>query len=149
MTGASRSATRRSTKRCTAQRVARQQAYPDREAGPDQWFHSLRHTYASLCLAAGIRPIDIAELMGHRDVKTTLTVYAHLINADDHTGQHGRARGAGGPSAEPLLRQRNFATRLRRVYQGKALLMASKTFSNLVSVSSDSEARLLSRLRRK
>ncbi|SII34591.1 integrase [Mycobacteroides abscessus] len=35
---------------------------------------------------AGIRPIDIAELMGHRDVKTTLTVYAHLINADDHTG---------------------------------------------------------------
>jgi hypothetical protein len=34
----------------------------------------------------GIRPIDIAELMGHRDVKTTLTVYAHLINTDDYTG---------------------------------------------------------------
>ena len=31
-----------------------------------------------------IRPIGIAELMGHRDVKTTLTVYAHLINTDDH-----------------------------------------------------------------
>jgi integrase len=53
---------------------------------PDQSFHCLRHSYASLCLAAGIRPIDIAELMGHRDVKTTLTVYAHLINTDDHTG---------------------------------------------------------------
>lgn len=53
---------------------------------PEQSFHSLRHTYASLCLAAGIRPIDIAELMGHRDVKTTLTVYAHLINTDDHAG---------------------------------------------------------------
>jgi hypothetical protein len=38
------------------------------------------------CLAAGIRPIDIAELVGHRDVKTTLTVNAHLINTDDHTG---------------------------------------------------------------
>ncbi len=24
--------------------------------------------------------------MGHRDVKTTLTVYAHLINTDDHSG---------------------------------------------------------------
>lgn len=24
--------------------------------------------------------------MGHRDVKTTLNVYAHLINTDDHTG---------------------------------------------------------------
>jgi hypothetical protein len=53
---------------------------------PDQSFHSLRHTYASLCIAAGIRPIEIAALMGYRDVKTTLTVYAHLINTDDHTG---------------------------------------------------------------
>ncbi len=24
--------------------------------------------------------------MGHRDVKTTLTVYAHLINTDEHSG---------------------------------------------------------------
>jgi integrase len=47
---------------------------------------ALRHTYASLCVAAGLKPIDIAELMGHRDVKTTLTVYAHLINTDDHAG---------------------------------------------------------------
>lgn len=53
---------------------------------PAQSFHSLRHTYASMCIAAGIRPIDIAALMGHRDVKTTLTVYAHLINTDDHAG---------------------------------------------------------------
>lgn len=34
----------------------------------------------------GHQTIDIAELMGHRDVKTTLTVYAHLINTDDHAG---------------------------------------------------------------
>jgi integrase len=59
---------------------------PTAKVDPEQSFHSLRHTYASLCLAAGIRPIDVAELMGHRDVKTTLTVYAHLINTDDHTG---------------------------------------------------------------
>jgi integrase len=59
---------------------------PTAKMSPDQSFHSLRHTYASLCLAAGIRPIDNAALMGHRDVKTTLTVYAHLINTDDHTG---------------------------------------------------------------
>jgi integrase len=59
---------------------------PTAKLSPDQSFHSLRQSYASLCLAAGIRPIDIAELMGHRDVKTTLTVYAHLINTDDHTG---------------------------------------------------------------
>lgn len=59
---------------------------PTAAISPELKFHSCRHTYASLCLAAGIRPIDIAELMGHRDVKTTLTVYAHLINTDDHTG---------------------------------------------------------------
>lgn len=59
---------------------------PTAKLHPNQSFHSLRHTYASLCLAAGIRPIDIAALMGHRDVKTTLTVYAHVINTDDHTG---------------------------------------------------------------
>jgi integrase len=52
---------------------------------PALTFHAFRHSYASRCVAAGIRPIDIAELMGHRDVKTTLTVYAHLINTDDHT----------------------------------------------------------------
>jgi hypothetical protein len=57
---------------------------PTAKLHPDLSFHSLRHTYASLCVAAGIKPIDIAELMGHRDVKTTLTVYAHLINTDDH-----------------------------------------------------------------
>jgi integrase len=59
---------------------------PTAKLSPAQSFHALRHTYASLCVASGIRPIDIAGLIGHRDVKTTLTVYAHLINTDDHTG---------------------------------------------------------------
>jgi integrase len=58
-------------------------------------------TYASLCLAAGIRPIDIAELMGHRDVKTTLTVYAHLINTDDHTGNMAALGALSAPAATP------------------------------------------------
>ncbi|WP_338101414.1 tyrosine-type recombinase/integrase [Mycolicibacter arupensis] len=59
---------------------------PTAGLSPAQSFHSLRHTYASMCIAAGILPVAIAELMGHRDVKTTLTVYAHLINTDDHAG---------------------------------------------------------------
>jgi integrase len=49
-------------------------------------FHSLRHTYASLCFAAGIPPLEISRFMGHAKVTTTLTVYAHLINTDDHAG---------------------------------------------------------------
>ncbi|MDT5119066.1 MAG: hypothetical protein QOE30_4805 [Mycobacterium sp.] len=51
--------------------------------------------------AAGIRPIDIAELMGHRDVKTTLTVYAHLINTDDHTGNMAALGALATPTATP------------------------------------------------
>jgi hypothetical protein len=43
----------------------------------------LRHTYASLCAAAGLKPLEIAWFMGHANVTTTLTVYTHLF-ADDH-----------------------------------------------------------------
>ncbi|GAA11013.1 tyrosine-type recombinase/integrase [Gordonia alkanivorans] len=50
----------------------------------DLKFHALRHTYASLCVAAGIAPLEIARFMGHAKVTTTLTVYAHLFE-DDHT----------------------------------------------------------------
>ncbi|MCG7632632.1 tyrosine-type recombinase/integrase [Gordonia McavH-238-E] len=46
-------------------------------------FHALRHTYASLCVAAGIPLLEIARFMGHAKVTTTLSVYAHLFE-DDH-----------------------------------------------------------------
>ena len=45
-------------------------------------FHGLRHTYASLCVAAGIAPLDISRFMGHSRVTTTLAVYAHLFDSD-------------------------------------------------------------------
>jgi integrase len=47
-------------------------------------FHALRHTYASLCVAAGIPPLQLSRFMGHAKVTTTLGVYAHLF-ADDHS----------------------------------------------------------------
>lgn len=46
----------------------------------------LRYTYASLWVAAGIRAVGDQPVHGPREVTTTLTVYAHLINTDDHTG---------------------------------------------------------------
>ncbi len=45
-------------------------------------FHSLHHTYASLCVAAGIPPLEISRFMGHKKVTTTLGVYAHLFPDD-------------------------------------------------------------------
>lgn len=55
---------------------------PDAGLPPGLKFHALRHTYASLCVAAGIPPLAIARFMGHSKVTTTLSVYAHLFEND-------------------------------------------------------------------
>jgi integrase len=47
-------------------------------------FHALRHTYASLCVHAGIPPLAISRFMGHSKVTTTLSIYTHLFQ-DDHS----------------------------------------------------------------
>ncbi|WP_172840453.1 site-specific integrase [Virgibacillus phasianinus] len=39
--------------------------------------HSMRHTHASLCIEAGIPLRDIAERLGHRDIKMLEKIYAH------------------------------------------------------------------------
>ena len=68
---------------------------------PGLKFHALRHTYASLCVAAGIPPLALSRFMGHTSVTITLGVYAHLF-ADDHAdamaalGAYGRAEGQDG-----------------------------------------------------
>ncbi len=56
---------------------------PSAALSPELKFHPLRHTYASLCVAAGIPPLEISRFMGHSKVTTTLGVYAHLFE-DDH-----------------------------------------------------------------
>jgi integrase len=48
-------------------------------------FHALRHTYASMCVAAGIPPLQLSRFMGHAKVTTTLGVYTHLFPDDDAT----------------------------------------------------------------
>jgi integrase len=47
-------------------------------------FHALRHTHASLMIAAGRPMFEVARFMGHAKPSTTETVYAHLL-ADDHS----------------------------------------------------------------
>ena len=47
-------------------------------------FHALRHTYASLCVAAGLPALQISRFMGDTSVTITLSVYAHLF-PDDHS----------------------------------------------------------------
>jgi integrase len=57
---------------------------PNAALPPQLKFHALRHTYASLCIAAGRPPLEIARFMGHARPSTTEAVYAHLFNTDDH-----------------------------------------------------------------
>lgn len=52
---------------------------------PDLRFHALRHTYASLCAAAGLPVREVAKFMGHANTTTTEHIYTHLFDTDDHT----------------------------------------------------------------
>lgn len=56
--------------------------YPVRDAAgiPDTFvFHDLRHTQASLMLAAGVDLKVIQKRLGHKDFATTADTYSHLL----------------------------------------------------------------------
>ena len=42
-------------------------------------FHDLRHTCASLLLAAGTHPKVVQERLGHATVSITLDTYSHVV----------------------------------------------------------------------
>lgn len=44
---------------------------------PKTNFHALRHTFATRCVEAGFDIKSLSEILGHRDVKTTLNRYVH------------------------------------------------------------------------
>lgn len=40
-------------------------------------FHLLRHTFATNLLNSGAKPKDVQEILGHEDMRTTMSIYAH------------------------------------------------------------------------
>jgi integrase len=50
-----------------------------RAAVPRIRLHDLRHTWASLALAAGVNPKVVSERLGHATVSFTLDTYSHVI----------------------------------------------------------------------
>ncbi len=46
---------------------------------PEIRFHDLRHTHATLLIAAGVHPKAIQVRMGHASITTTLNTYGHLM----------------------------------------------------------------------
>ena len=78
--------------------------------------HAPRHTYASLCVAAGIPMCEVSRFMGYAKPSTTETVYAHLLREDQR--RDGGARRYGRPRrpdrerdpAAALVRLRYYAS---------------------------------------
>lgn len=48
---------------------------------PDIHLHSLRHTYATLCIANGEALTAVAAQLGHANIATTAKIYAHAIKS--------------------------------------------------------------------
>ena len=46
-------------------------------------FHSLRHTSASMMIAAGVDILTVSRRLGHSKAATTLDVYSHLLPGSD------------------------------------------------------------------
>ena len=42
-------------------------------------FHDLRHTFASLMLAAGVEPKKVQAALGHSSIMVTMDTYGHLM----------------------------------------------------------------------
>ena len=41
-------------------------------------FHDLRHTHATIALAAGVHPKVVQERLGHAYISMTLNLYSHV-----------------------------------------------------------------------
>lgn len=54
------------------------QALLEEHGLPKMRFHSLRHTFATMCRGAGMSIEDIQDLLGHADISTTKTMYTHI-----------------------------------------------------------------------
>ena len=46
---------------------------------PAMRFHDLRHTSATLLLAAGVHPKVVQERLGHSQIGITLDTYSHIV----------------------------------------------------------------------
>jgi integrase len=63
-------------------RVSHRFAETSRRVGlPPIRLHDLRHTHATMALAAGVHPKTVSERLGHSSVSLTLDLYSHAIPA--------------------------------------------------------------------
>ena len=46
---------------------------------PDMRFHDLRHSAATILLAAGVHPKVVQERMGHSSIVLTINIYSYVL----------------------------------------------------------------------
>jgi integrase len=56
-------------------------------AAPDDGFHALRHTFASVQLDARESVVSVSKWLGHADPSITLKIYAHMMPEADGRGR--------------------------------------------------------------
>lgn len=49
--------------------------------------HSLRHAFASVCLAQGVPITDVSHWLGHQSIQTTFGIYGHLVSDSFERGR--------------------------------------------------------------
>jgi integrase len=81
--------------------------YRPQEYANLRW-HDLRHTCASLLIEQGESPLAVKEHLGHRDIRTTLNIYAHMFPSRQQAmadGMDAAFRAAEAASVEPLRKR--------------------------------------------
>ncbi len=73
------------------------------ELPPHLTFHSTRHTYWSLLVAAGVSPVYVQQQAGHSDVGFTVKVYGSWFPVEQPGAVDAMA--AGLPLAQPVTKQ--------------------------------------------
>jgi len=63
--------------------------------------HSLRHTYGSLLLSAGVNPKVVQTLMRHKTFAMTMDLYGHAYNQDIKMGVQSNPLNSGTDLSQP------------------------------------------------
>lgn len=60
----------------------------------DFYPHTMRHTFTTMCIEKGMKPVTLAKILGHSSIRTTLDIYTHV--SDEQKIEEMKLMGNGG-----------------------------------------------------